>query len=189
MAEEEHTDLPYLSPFDAIRHTDEQGEEHWSARELYRLLGYTEWRNFNNTVIKRAIKACEENGEAASFHFVRSYKNAQLGQGNQRRIEDILLSRYAAYLVVMNGDPKLPVVAITKQKLERDQVQGKEQANQIHYQVGKKVRQTIDELGGTMPEDLPTPKKSIQQLQREEQKRIVQQQQPSLFLLEETSEQ
>ena len=60
----------------------------------------------------------------------------------------------------------------TKQKLERDQVHSKEQANQTHYQVGHKVRQTIQELGGTMPEDLPTPGESIQELERKEQKRL-----------------
>lgn len=52
----------------------------------------------------------------------------------------------------------------TEEKLRRDEVQGKQKANQTHYQVGKKVRQTIDELGGTMPEAMPTPEKSIQQI-------------------------
>jgi DNA-damage-inducible protein D len=69
----------------------------------------------------------------------------------------------------------------TDAKLRREQIKGKEKANQTHYQVGKKVRQTIQELGGTMPEDLPTPEKSIQELQRDEQKRIEQKRQPSLF--------
>jgi DNA-damage-inducible protein D len=69
----------------------------------------------------------------------------------------------------------------TKQKLEREQVQGKEKANQTHFEVGKKVRQTIEELGGTLPEDLPTPMESIQQLQRKEQKLLEERSQPSLF--------
>ena len=55
----------------------------------------------------------------------------------------------------------------TDEKLRRDNVQGKENANSAHYQVGKKVRQTIQELGGTLPENLPTPDKSIKQLERE----------------------
>ena len=63
-----------ISPFDAIRHEDEQLGEYWSARELYKILGYTEWRNFHNVAIKRAMKACEENGRAISDHFVQSYK-------------------------------------------------------------------------------------------------------------------
>jgi DNA-damage-inducible protein D len=60
----------------------------------------------------------------------------------------------------------------TEAKLRRDHVQGKQEANQTHYEVGKKVRQTIKDLGGTMPEDLPTPEKSIQQIEREEKKKL-----------------
>lgn len=59
----------------------------------------------------------------------------------------------------------------TDEKLRRDNVQGKAAANQVHYQVGAKVRQTIKDLGGTMPEDLPTPEKSIRQLEREQEKK------------------
>jgi len=71
--------------------------------------------------------------------------------------------------------------AQTDAKLRREQVSTKDQANVTHYEVGHKVRETIKELGGTMPEDLPTPEKSIQQLQREEQKRLQERSQPSLF--------
>ena len=60
----------------------------------------------------------------------------------------------------------------TDEKLRRDNIQGKEQANQTHYEVGRKVRQTIAELGGTMPEDLPTPEKSIRQIESEQKKRL-----------------
>lgn len=60
----------------------------------------------------------------------------------------------------------------TEAKLRRDHVQGKQEANQTHYEVGKKVRQTIKDLGGTMPEDLPTPEKSIQQIEREEKEKL-----------------
>ena len=59
----------------------------------------------------------------------------------------------------------------TEEKLRRDNVQGKQNANRTHLEVGKKVRQTIKELGGTMPEDLPTPEKSIGQIERAEEKR------------------
>ena len=59
----------------------------------------------------------------------------------------------------------------TDEKLRRDNVQGKAAANQVYYQVGAKVRQTIKDLGGTMPEDLSTPEKSIQQLEREQEKK------------------
>ncbi len=60
----------------------------------------------------------------------------------------------------------------TDEKSRRDNVQGKEAANKVHYQVGQKVRQTIAELGGTMPEDLPTPEKSIKQIEKEQKASI-----------------
>ena len=60
----------------------------------------------------------------------------------------------------------------TDEKLRRDNIQGKEKANQTHYEVGRKVRQTIAELGGTMPEDLPTPEKSIRQIESEQKMRL-----------------
>src|SRR5437879_677456 len=62
----------------------------------------------------------------------------------------------------------------TDEKIRREGIRGKEQANNTHFEVDRKVRQTIEELGGTMPEDLPTPKESFQQLQHKEQKRIEQ---------------
>lgn len=74
MADEEQDPIVHISSFDAIRHIDEQQGEYWSGRELHKILGYTEWRNFHNVVIKRAMKTCEENGRAVSDHFVRSYK-------------------------------------------------------------------------------------------------------------------
>lgn len=60
----------------------------------------------------------------------------------------------------------------TDEKLRRENIRGKEKANQTHYEVGRKVRQTIAELGGTMPEDLPTPEKSVRQIESEQKKRI-----------------
>lgn len=60
----------------------------------------------------------------------------------------------------------------TDEKLRREHITGKNEANQTHYEVGKKVRQTIKELGGTMPEDLPTPSKSIKQIEKEQKKKL-----------------
>ncbi|HCI82262.1 MAG TPA: DNA damage-inducible protein D [Ktedonobacter sp.] len=71
--------------------------------------------------------------------------------------------------------------SLTRQRLDRDKTKDREQANQIHFRVGRAVRQTIIEQGGTVPEELPTPQKSIQQLQQEEQKRLEQRKQPLLF--------
>jgi hypothetical protein len=101
VANNEQAATPRISPFDAIRHTSDALGEYWSARELYKILGYTQWRNFQNVVIQRAMKACAESRREVSDHFVQSYKMVTLGSGSQRKTEDVLLSRYAAYLVVM----------------------------------------------------------------------------------------
>lgn len=73
----------------------------------------------------------------------------------------------------------------TRQKLEREQVQGKEKANQTHFQVGRIARKAIAEAGGVMPGDIPVPEKSIEQIQREEQLRLKQDPQLSFFPPEE----
>jgi len=69
----------------------------------------------------------------------------------------------------------------TKQKLEREKIKNKNAANQAHQEVGAKVRQTIEELGGTMPEELPTPVESIEQLEQKEKKRLKRGSQTSMF--------
>ena len=263
--------------FESIRHINEYGKEFWYARELQKVLEYTEWRNFSKTVSK-AIEACENSGNDMDDHFVEVNIMVAIGSGVQRPVEDVMLSRYACYLIVMNGDPRKEVIAVgqtyfavktrqqemidhydeltedqkrlairnemkahnkslaeaaqmagvieqrdfaifqnygyqglygglgakeiharkglkkneqildhmgstelaanlfratqTDEKLRRDNIQGKDNANRTHFEVGKKVRQTIAELGGTMPEDLPTPEKSIRQIESEQKKRL-----------------
>jgi DNA-damage-inducible protein D len=131
---------------------------------------------------KKAEEACKNRGQAVSDHFAHVSEMVSIGSGAKRKVSDVHLSRYACYLLIQNSDPEKPIVAAqTDAKLRREHIQGKEAANRTHYEVGQKVRQTIQELGGTMPEDLPTPEKSIQQVQRDEQKRLEQRRQPSLF--------
>ena len=261
--------------FENIKHVNEYGQEFWYARELQAALEYQRWDKFNN-VLERAISACQESGNIVEDHFSHVGKMVNLGSGSHREVDDFMLSRYACYLIVMNGDPRKQVIALgqtyfavktrqqelvenydelsedqkrlairsemkrhnkqladaahdagvetpleyaifqnygyqglygglsakdiqqrkglkksenildhmgstelaanlfratqTEEKLRREQIQGKELANSVHYQVGRKVRQTIKELGGTMPEDLPTPPKSIKQIEKEQKK-------------------
>lgn len=263
--------------FEQIRQTDDAGSEFWSARQLAKVLDYSEYRHFL-PVIAKAREACQNSQQAVADHFEDVLEMVKIGSGAQRRIEDVRLSRYACYLIVQNGDPSKPVIANgqtyfavqtrrqelqddarfarlsedekrlairreltehnkqlaaaakdagvetpldyaifqdhgyrglygglgakeiharkglkksqkildhmgstelaanlfratqTEEKLRRDQVQGKQQANQTHFEVGHKVRQTIQELGGTMPEALPTPKQSIKQLESSQKK-------------------
>lgn len=263
--------------FESIKHVNEYGNEFWYARELQSILEYTEWRNFQK-LIEKAQTACENSDMAVDECFVEVNKTSSMPNGGVKLIDDYILSRYACYLIVMNGDPRKEVIAVgqtyfavktrqqelidhydelsedqkrlairkemiahnkslaeaaqmagveagrdfaifqnygyqglygglgakeiharkdlkeneqildhmgstelaanlfratqTDEKLRRENIQGKEKANQTHYEVGRKVRQTIAELGGTMPEDLPTPEKSIKQIESEQKKRL-----------------
>ena len=285
-SDNQDTGVPRTSPFESIRRVADDGSEYWSARDLAKILGYTQYNKFTR-VIAKAKEACENSTQAVSDHFTHVGEMIETGKGAKREFDTVYLSRYACYLIVQNADPAKPIVALgqtyfavqtrrqelreelttftedqlrllrrsqmnvyntqlagaaqdagvitsldfaifqdhgyqglygglkakgiharkglkksqeildymgsdelaanifrasqTKQKLEREHIKGKEKANQAHFEVGKKVRQTIVELGGTLPEDLPTPAKSIQQLQRDEQRLLERQQQPSLF--------
>lgn len=263
--------------FEDIKHINEYGQEFWYARELREVLNYTQWRRFKET-IDRAKEACKKSGNEVNDHFAGVGKMINLAKGAVREVEDYMLTRYACYLIVMNGDSRKEVIALgqtyfavktrqqeliddynqlsenqkrlairnemrehnkslaeaaknagviaprdyavfqnrgyeglygglgakeiharkglkksqkildymgstelaanlfratqTDEKLRRDQVTGKKEAGDVRFQVGQKVRQTIAELGGTMPENLPTPQKGIKQIEREEAKRI-----------------
>ena len=258
--------------FEQIKHTDENGNEFWSARDLSKVLEYSEYRHFL-PVIERAKEACKNSNYAVGDHFEDILDMVLLGSGAKREVESVKLSRYACYLVVQNADPSKEIVALgqtyfavqtrlqeirqmhdyqklsteeekrlflrnelsehnkllaaaaqnagviepmdyaifqnhgykglyggldakgihkqkglkknqhildhmgstelaanlfratqTEEKLKRENIKGKQKANQTHYEVGKKVRQTIQELGGPMPEDLPT-ESSIKKIQ------------------------
>ena len=287
MSDQQTPAAGHASPFESIRRTDEDGNEYWSARDLLKVLGYARWDKFKNA-IEKAETACANSGQSVEDHFSHVGNMIETGKGAHRQVEDILLSRYACYLIVQNADPSKEIVALgqtyfavqtrraemaddalagltedqrrlytraqltehnrllaaaaneagvvapddfaifqdhgymglygglkardiharkglknrqhildhmgstelaanlfratqTEEKLRRENIQGKTAANQTHLEVGRKVRQTIEELGGTMPEELPTPPTSIQQLQRDAKQRAIQQRQPSLF--------
>jgi len=84
--------------------------EYWLARELQRLLGYTQWRNFERVVADAKV-ACEQAGAQTDDHFADASKMVGLGSGAARKIDDIALTRYACYLIAQNGDPRKPEIA------------------------------------------------------------------------------
>ncbi|MFE0647465.1 hypothetical protein ACFVZH_02590 [Streptomyces sp. NPDC059534] len=95
------------SPFDAIKHTAEDGGESWSARELMPFLGYTRWGNFTEAVEQaRAVIAAEHGEEAARSQIADSEKITTNARGQNRAVSDLSLSRYAAYLTAMRGDSR-----------------------------------------------------------------------------------
>ena len=266
-----------MTLFESIKHIDENGVEYWTSRSLWKVLEYSEYRNFL-PVIEKAKIACENSGQRIENHFEDILEMVEIGSGAERALDSVKLSRYACYLIVQNADPSKTIVAQgqtyfaiqtriaevqqmkeyqalsdeeekrlflraelqkhnselasaakdagvidsrdyaifqnfgyqglyggmtakdiharkglkqsqkildhmgstelaanlfratqTEEKLRRENIKGKQKANMTHYEVGAKVRQTIKELGGTMPEDLPTVE-NIKAVEKKKQK-------------------
>ena len=97
--------------FESIKHTNADGQEYWLARELQAVLEYTEWRNFCK-IIDKAKVACKGAKNNVAEHFVDVNKSSPMPNGGVRILDDVMLSRYACYLIVQNGDPRKEVIAV-----------------------------------------------------------------------------
>lgn len=261
--------------FEDIKHVDNNGNEYWKARELQKVLKYTQWRRFED-LINRAKVACENSGNDILDYFADVGKIVKTGVA-ARRINDYKLSRYACYLIVQNGDPRKAIIALgqtyfalqtrkqelseieyhmlsedekrvykrnktkkanyslqqvaslagvkkmdkfhnagykglyngetaddifkrkglryredildnmgseelaanefritqTEAKLKRENIKGEKIATNAHFEVGQKVRNAIVDIGGIMPEKLPTPKDSIKEIEKKKKVKII----------------
>jgi DNA-damage-inducible protein D len=99
------------SAFEKIKQVNEYGQDFWSARQLAKILKYSEYRHFL-PVVKKAKEACKNSGQQVEDHFEEVLDMVPIGSGAQRQLEDIRLSRYACYLIVQNADPAKDIVAL-----------------------------------------------------------------------------
>jgi DNA-damage-inducible protein D len=103
--------VPQLQTFEEIRHHDVEGNDFWLARQLSKVLDYSQYRHFQ-VVIDRAKEACQKSNQRVVDHFEDILNMVNIGSGAKRQLQDIRLSRYACYLIVQNGDSSKAVIAL-----------------------------------------------------------------------------
>ncbi len=140
-----------FSSFEDIKHTDESGVEYWSARDLQKLLAYKDWRNFES-VLEKAMEACRKAGNSKFDHFVGTNKKVSLGSEAEREVSDIHLTRYAAYLIAQNGDPRKQEIAFAQAyfavQTRKQELVEKKLLDFERLHVREKLTQTEKELTG-----------------------------------------
>jgi DNA-damage-inducible protein D len=143
--------VPTLVAFEQFKRFNAFDAEYWSARELQPLLGYAQWRRFEDA-IKRAMTSCEESGNEAGHHFAGVGKMIDTGKGAVREVEDFQLSRFACYLIAQNGDPRKPAIA-NAQKYFAVQTRRQELSDQMaadveRFELRKQTKEEFRQLSG-----------------------------------------
>jgi DNA-damage-inducible protein D len=137
--------------FERLKKINEHGAEYWSARELQPLLGYTQWRRFEQAV-ERAVVSCKLSGNPPSHHFAGAGKMIDLGKGGQRDVDDYHLSRFACYLIAQNGDPRKPEIASAQKyfavQTRRQELSEQMIADQERLELRKQTAEEFKALSG-----------------------------------------
>ena len=147
--------------FEGHAQKTETGIEFWLARDLQHLLGYSKWDNFLN-VLNKAKTACEVSGHEIPDHFADVGKMVTIGSGAPREIDDVMLTRYACYLVAQNGDPKKQEIAIHNSR--EHQMNSERDISHEHVTNNQAVRQTLLSRG-IRPESLQ-PAEDVKKVER-----------------------
>lgn len=137
--------------FEELKKTNDHGAEYWSARDLQPVLGYGQWRRFEDAV-KRAITACKQSGNIPANHFAVAGKMIGIGKGGERVVPDYHLSRFACYLIAQNGDPRKLEIANAQKyfaiQARRQEVSDALAADMERLQIRKQTSEEFKALSG-----------------------------------------
>ena len=141
--------------FEDLKKLNEHGAEYWSARELQPLLGYSQWRRFEDA-ITRAATSCKQSGNNPDYHFAGAGKMIELGKGGLRDVPDYHLSRFACYLIAQNGDPRKPEIAEAQKyfaiQARRQEISDALAADMERLEIRKQASEEFKALSGAARE-------------------------------------